>query len=224
MDYRSLPRISNSDLTSFRNHLFGYPDKKPVKAFAFGSALHELILEPNTILDLPDADIDLGLIQHLAGKVRDDRFCKWALQFSRKEVVRLWDCPTTGLPLKSKLDIVHKNRIIIDIKSTSQRTYAGFRASCDQYDYDRQAAFYLDSVGIPPLGGKGGRFVFVGVQKVVPHGLFVFNTATEPPFIDNGRRKYRALLREWQRRTDDGRPFVPTSWQVSQPETAEVYA
>ena len=217
MDYRSLPRISNSDLTAFRNHLFGYPDRKPIKAFAFGSALHELVLEPNTILQLPDQSLDLALIQQLARQVQCNRFCKWALQFSRKEVVQLWQCPITGLPLKSKLDIVHKKRIIVDIKSTSQRTEAGFRLSCYQYDYDRQAAFYLDSIGAK-------RFILIGVQKTSPFNLFHFDATAEPGFIDSGRKKYRALLREWKRQASDGRPFVPTSWQVFQPETVEEYA
>ena len=43
-NYRQIPAISNSDLTEFRNYLFGRPNFKPQKAFGFGSALHEMIL------------------------------------------------------------------------------------------------------------------------------------------------------------------------------------
>lgn len=209
MDYRSMPRISNSDLTEFRNKLFGYLPKNTVKAFAFGSALHELILEPQRIPVLPDC-VNVDLVYQLASQVRADKYCSWALQFSKKESVHLWSDPATGLPLKSKLDIVHKNRLVIDLKSTGQKDYAGFLRSLRTYDYDRQAAFYLDSIG-------AGRFVFIGVQKVKPFNIWIVEPSTG--FIETGRRKYQALLREWKRREEAGQPFTPSSWKtVSEPE------
>ncbi len=214
MDYRSLPRISNSDLTEFRNHLFGYKPYKPVKAMQFGSALHELILERSgqqteTVADIADTS-DRRLLHSLANQVHRDKFCRWALRFSRKEAVQLWHDPATGLALKSKLDIVYKNRLIVDIKSTSQKTYSDFLRSLRTYDYDRQAAFYLDSVG-------ASRFLFVGVQKVKPYNIWIVEPSRG--FIEAGRKKYRALLREWKRRELAGQPFTPSSWQSeNQPE------
>ena len=206
MDYRSLPRISNSDLSELKADVFGEVLEKPVKAFAFGSALHELILEPKTILELPD--VDLSLCMKLARQVRSDRFCRWALQFSKKEMTQLWDDPATGLPLKSKLDIVFKSRLIIDIKSTSCRTFPEFMASCNTYDYDRQAAFYLDSIGAK-------KFVFVAVQKVKPYHVWTVEHHTSGTFIESGRRKYRRLLREWKHREQIGQPFTPSTWQTA---------
>jgi hypothetical protein len=42
-----LPKsITNSDLTEFRDFIFGIKRFKPVNAFAFGSAFHEVLLEP----------------------------------------------------------------------------------------------------------------------------------------------------------------------------------
>ena len=211
MDYRSLNRISNSDLTEFRDFVFGYKSYKPAKAMQFGSALHELILERSgqrlAAETLPDIGktADQRLLYNLANQVHRDKFCRWALRFSQKEAVQLWTDPATGLPLKSKLDIVHRNRLIVDIKSTSQPTYADFLRSLRTYDYDRQAAFYLDSVG-------ASRFMFVGVQKVKPYNIWI----VEPPtgFIEAGRKKYQALLREWKRRELAGQPFTPSSWST----------
>lgn len=188
MTYRDIPRISNSDLTAFKHTLFGMDYKVPQKAFAFGNALHELILEPHLSHSLPK-EVDPELVQLLAGKVRQDRFCKWYLQFSRKEKVQLWECQNTGLLLKSKLDVVYKGATIIDFKSTSAKSYHQFVESFQRYDYDRQAAFYLDSI-------QGKRFIFIGVQKKSPYGLFYFEA--DSPFIRQGRKKYQALLRKWK--------------------------
>lgn len=214
MDYRSLPRISNSDLSELKADVFGEVREKPVKAFAFGSALHELILEPNTIRELPD--VDLSLCMMLAQKVRADKFCSWALRFSRKETVQLWEDPETGLLLKSKLDMVHKGRLVIDIKSTSCRTFADFLASCQTYDYDRQAAFYLDAIG--GSNGAARRFVFIAVQKVKPFTIWTVEHHTNGSFIETGRKKYHRLLREWKHRELIGNPFRPSTWShESQP-------
>jgi hypothetical protein len=205
MEYRSLPRISNSDLSEFKNFIFGEVRENPVKAFAFGSALHELILEPHVIHDVPEG-VDLSLVQMLARTARKDKFLAWALRFSKKETVQLWQDPATGLELKSKLDIVHKNKLVVDIKSTSCRDYASFLQTCEKYDYDRQAAFYLDSIGAE-------KFCFVAVQKVKPFNVWTVEHHTNGSFIASGRKKYRALLRAWKIRADNGKPFTPGSWQ-----------
>lgn len=210
MDYRSITRISNSDLTEFRNLIFGYPALSTVKAFAFGTALHELVLEPRQIPDLPSC-VDVDLVYQLASQVRADRYCAWALQFSQKESVQLWRDPATGLLLKSKLDIVYKDYLVIDIKSTGQNDYAGFLRSLKTYNYDRQAAFYLDSLN--HTTGPRPRFLFVGVQKVKPFNIWIVEPSAS--FVAYGRQKYRALLREWKRRTDAGQPFTPSSWRTA---------
>ncbi|WP_229366153.1 hypothetical protein [Fibrisoma montanum] len=43
-DYRSLPRIANSDLTELKNHLFGKPDFQSGPAQEFGTRFHDLLL------------------------------------------------------------------------------------------------------------------------------------------------------------------------------------
>ncbi|MPR31807.1 PD-(D/E)XK nuclease-like domain-containing protein [Salmonirosea aquatica] len=199
MEYRSIPRISNSDLTEFRNFLFGRSEKIPVKAFAFGTALHEMILEPGKGGTNPPF-VDLELVNKLARVAREDKFLKWILQFSSKEEVRLWQDTETGLTLKSRLDIVYKNRLVVDIKSTSCRTREDFVASCLKYDYDRQAAFYLDSLGAEE--GVGRRFAFVAIQKVKPFNVWRIEYSGGSDFIEQGR--HREFL---------GLPFVPMTWK-----------
>lgn len=196
-NYRQIPAISNSDLTEFRNYFFGRPNFKPQKAFDFGTALHEMILEPKNPIQAPDY-VDMDLVQHLSQQVRADKFCQWILQFASKEQVHLFTDPNTELNCKTKLDLNFKNRLIVDLKTTSQTSYERFVKTCLDYDYDRQAAFYLDSVGAK-------RFIFIGIAKKAPHGLYIFEADRD--FISSGRKKYQALLRKWKEYD-----YVPTSW------------
>lgn len=205
-NYRQIPAISNSDLTDFKNYLFGRKPYKPQKAFDFGSVLHETILEPKNEILIPDS-VDLELINHLTKKVREDKFCKWILQFAGKERINLFTDPITDLRCKSKLDLVYKTSLIVDLKTTSQPTYKAFLQSCFDYDYDRQAAFYLDSIG-------GKRFIFVGIQKKSPYDLFFFDASNEKNFIETGRKKYKALLRKWKEEVGKTIDFVPSTWEV----------
>lgn len=204
--YRQIPAISNSDLTEFKNLIFGRKPRKPQRAFDFGSVLHETILEPKNDIIIPDS-VDIDLINHLATKVKQDRFCSWVLQFASKERVNLFTDPTTHLDCKSKLDLVYKNSLVVDLKTTSQPNYEVFLKSCLEYDYDRQAAFYLDSIG-------GKRFIFIGIQKKAPYNLFYFDASKEPNFIETGRKKYKALLKKWKEEVGNTIDFVPSSWVI----------
>ena len=190
-EYRALPRISNSDLGDFEDLVFNRPKcEKPLAAFSFGTAVHELILEPKTIEKLPQ-EVDIAKVQTLAKTFWNTPKLKWLLRFSRKEEVVLWTCPVTGLPLKSKLDIILKGRTVYDIKTTSASSIEQFTRSVLMYGYDRQAAFYLDSIGAK-------RFFFIALSKTKKDTVFVMEA--DSSFIESGRKKYRKLLSVWKQR------------------------
>lgn len=195
-DYWTIPRISNSRLTQFRNWLFGIrePDRKRV--YSLGSALHERLLEPHKATPLPDS-VSPEHVDALERRLREDPLCSWYTRFSEKETVRLFTDPDTGLPCKAKLDLVYKNRTVLDLKTTAARTHKQFVERCHEYDYDRQAAFYVDSLG-RQAGGKAPKFLFVGIQKVEPYNLYFFDATAEPGFVEYGRKKYKKLLKKWQ--------------------------
>ncbi len=190
MDYYQIRRISNSDLTAFKHKLLGIPQKLPAKAISFGIALHTLLLEPEKLEVLP-AGVDGQLLKRLGETVLADKQCRWYLRYSRKEQVELFEDARTGLPCKARLDVIYRRSTVLDFKTTSARTHEEFAAKCLQYDYDRQAAFYLDAIG-------GKRFIFVGIQKVKPYGLFHLEATARPGFVEYGRKKYQALLRKWK--------------------------
>lgn len=237
LDYRALPRISNSDLTRIKEEQLGYQLSTrwgSERARSFGKAFHQHLLEPETVgtvLEqlLPDltnnrlASDDLRKLDGLMDAVRQDAFCRRYLRMAdrgqtsradsqgtagaERERIVLFTDPTTQLACKSRLDLVYtspkrQNALIFDFKTTSARTQAQFLQSCYDYDYDRQAAFYLDSLryadGREWATTKRFRFVFVGVMKQKPHRLFAVDATSLPGFIDYGRKKYRFWLKKWQ--------------------------
>ena len=214
LDYRALPRISNSDLTRIKEEQLGYQlsqtQRATEQARTFGKAFHQHLLEPETVGTvlaqlLPDLTnslltssehnkLDGSPMAGLMDAVRHDPFCRRYLRMAEqakttgaasremaeaeRERVVLFTDPTTQLACKSRLDLVYtspkrQNALIFDFKTTSARTQAQFLQSCYDYDYDRQAAFYLDSLryadGHEWATTKRFRFVLVGVMKQTPH-------------------------------------------------------
>lgn len=202
MDYRQLPRYANSDLGEYRNSLFSFSARKPSQAaLLFGTMFHSLILECNAPEEVSPATAkQLGAMRE---SILKNRFARQVLLRAEVEQVRTWTDPQTGLPCKSKIDILNEQEgLIVDLKTTRTKTYGEFLKSCVEYDYDRQGAYYLDGVE----GAE--RFVILGVQKQPPFGVFYFEATSARGCIELGRKKYRALLGGIARSE-----FIPSSWQ-----------
>ena len=146
MSYYQLQRISNSDLTIAAHILQGIPYQKPEAAFRLGGAFHELLLEPEKFRTESCDGLDISLLYRMHRTVMSNRYCKSLLDDSEKEKTVLWDEPTTGVLCKSKLDVIH-GTTVVDFKTTSARSLRAFVSCCKQYSYDRQMAFYADSIG-----------------------------------------------------------------------------
>ncbi len=216
-DYRSIPRVSNSDLTRLKEEHLGYGAKPSARfnserAKGFGRAFHQHLLEPETIGTvmeqlLPDlTNLDVTKVETLMHTIRQDDFCRRYLRRSERERVVLFTEPNSGVACKARLDVVYtspkrRNALLVDFKTTSARTQAQFLQSCYDYDYDRQAAFYLDSLRLADQGEwattRKFRFVFVGITKQRPHRLFAVEATAIPNFVEYGRKKYRFWLRKW---------------------------
>ena len=242
-DYRSLTRVSNSDLTRLKEEHLGYgvgsaPARfSPDKAKVFGRTFHQHLLEPETLgivlqqllPDLtpgPDAlsPEQAGKLTTLTKTIRQDAFCRRYLRLSERERIVLSTDPATGVACKARLDMVYtspkrRSALVIDVKTTSARTQAQFLESCYTYDYDRQAAFYIDSLrnadGNQWAMTRQFRFVFIGVMKQRPHRLFAVDATSIPSFIDYGRKKYRFWLRKWHEEQENDIVSAPAVRQMS---------
>lgn len=114
-------------------------------------------------------------------------YCQELLKYCEREKVILWQESNTGIDYKCKLDIVQKD-LVADIKTTSARSLRSFTNSCKQYNYDRQMAFYADSVGAQ-------RVCLIGVSKNARR-LFFVHKSIQGKFIQEGRKKYQYLLQK----------------------------
>lgn len=242
-EYRSIPRVSNSDLTRLKEEHLGYGvGSSPArfnldKAKVFGRAFHQHLLEPETIgtvlqqllPDLvPDSDAlspaQVSKVDALMQTIRQDAFCRRYLRLSERERTVLATEPTTGVACKARLDLVYtspkrRNALVIDVKTTSARTQAQFLESCYTYDYDRQAAFYVDSLRNADANEwattRQFRFVFIGVMKQRPHRLFAVDATSIPNFMEYGRKKYRFWLRKWREEQETVAVSTPAVWPLS---------
>lgn len=249
-EYRSIPRVSNSDLTRLKEEHLGYgigsgPARFNLdKAKVFGRAFHQHLLEPETIGTvlqqfLPDlapgtlatpADPNAldskrtEQLNNLMRIIRQDVFCQRYLRLSERERTVVSTDPATGVACKARLDMVYtspkrRNALVIDVKTTSARTQAQFLESCYTYDYDRQAAFYIDSLRHADSDEwattRQFRFVFIGVMKQRPHRLFAVDATSIPNFVDYGRKKYRFWLRKWREEQDGMAVPTTAAWPMS---------
>lgn len=138
--------------------------------------------------------------------ILQNKFARHVLGMGEVEQVQIWVDDQTGLPCKALKDIwVAEEELIVDLKTTSARTYGEFLKTCEQYTYDRQAAFYLD--GNP----FAKRFVILGVQKRAPFEIFYFEATACRGCIEGGRKKYQGLLRGILKTG-----FTPSSWGISE--------
>ena len=189
MSYYQLPRISNSDLTIASHILQGIPYQTPDTAFQLGSAFHELLLEPEKFRSESCEGLDVALLYRMHRTVTSNQYCKSLLDKSEKEKVILWEEPITGVRCKSKLDMIN-GATVVDFKTTSARSLSAFVNCCKMYSYDRQMAFYADSI-------NAKQVCLIGVSKQAKR-LFFVQKYTSSAFIAEGRRKYQYLLERIQ--------------------------
>jgi len=192
--HRALPHVSNTDLSNLKAELIGQLRRPNPDALAYGSAFHAATLEPSTYARTADR-CPWAQLEALARHVRRHRYCRDLLYRGTAELTHTAIHVDTDVAVKVRPDLLvvspaGRARTLIDFKTTSCPDLPHFLASAEQYDYDRQAALYLDAL-------QATRFLIIGVQKRNPHQVWVYDATAAPGFIEQGRRKYTALLRRY---------------------------
>ena len=192
--HRALPHVSNTDLFNLKAQVLGQLRTPNPQALAFGAHFHAATLEPATYQRTAEK-CPWEQVEQLARQVRRHRYCRDLLYRGTPELTHTATHTETGLTVKVRPDLLVRSRAgrrltLIDFKTTSAPDYARFLTTLEQYDYDRQAAFYSDML-------NADRFLIIGVQKKAPHGVWVVEAT--PSFIEQGRKKYTALLRYYTR-------------------------
>jgi hypothetical protein len=182
--YYEVKRISNSDLHIAKHLIMGTPLKGAKNAFHFGTALHQVLLEPHLYEADKLSQIDEKILQRCLYRIRQNNECMSLLEGAKEQEV-YWQDFYTGVECKSKLDIYKPNKVV-DLKTTSARTEKEFRECILRYEYDRQMAFYADSV-------QARYITLIGISKTRDR-LFIIHTDQRSELINMGRAKYRFIL------------------------------
>lgn len=189
-DYRALPAIANSDLSRLRDALNGRYQKPTGMsgALGLGTAFHTALLEP-ALYEAGQPGINDSLVWWMVEGVKLNPELNELLLTGTPEPSCIFTEPTTNTVCKLRADLIApdtaRGYTIIDFKTTMARDYSHFLAQCSGYDYDRQAAFYLDAL-------RADRFLLVGVQKVEPFSLYTVEVPAH--MLEEGRAKYLRLL------------------------------
>ena len=98
------------------------------------------------------------------------------------------------LDLKCKIDFVcPSERLIIDLKTTSDPSPYAWSWSAEDFGYHRQAAIYSDAM--QAKYGEPFRFLFGVVRSKEPHEAAAYELDAES--IQRGRVEYEALIEEY---------------------------
>ena len=221
-EYRSLPRLANSDLTELQFRQMGYQIRPIYPTTAqFGTTFHQLILEPDRPIDwtihTPKQRADLLQMQASYQKFRDRFLHTGPFHFDQTERILLFDLPvdTLAVACKAKLDAVGQfddQSWVVDLKTTSASSAKEFLASVDKYDYDRQAAFYVDALGLVSGQQLRNNVLFIGIQKQKPFTIYSVNMQQQPKLMQVGRRKYQSLLKKAVIELANPQGWRPSNW------------
>ncbi len=193
--------LSNSDIKILQSEPQKLKDPRENHVnFMIGKYLHTAILEPNKLKefriieastrntkkykDLSDGEIcllqhEVDNIEYMIEKIEKNKYFTDLMSGMKVEYEIPNIMELEGLMWKCKADIVnHDEKLIIDLKSTSDINK--FRYSCSAYNYDSQAYIYSSMFGY--------EFVFMVIdKKTLKTGIFECSTE----FYEAGQRKVK---------------------------------
>jgi hypothetical protein len=102
-----------------------------------------------------------------------------------------WIDPDTELLCKCRPDYLHKDNIIVDLKSCIDASQDGAGKASFNFGYYISAAFYLDGVAAA-TGKDTDSFIFAFMEKVRPFACAPY--VIQPEDIALGRAMYKAAL------------------------------
>lgn len=196
--------------------------KEQTKALVLGSAVHKLVLEPadflNEFIIEPQVDrrtkdgkacyqlfIDSSadkqildpatyeLAQQIANSVNSMRETAKFMRDGLAEQTYFGEID--GVPVRCRPDFYNENLgLVIDLKTTSDASAAGFAKSVANFNYHVQNAFYTDI--LRQNGKVVNNFLFIAVETKKPFmvGFYTLDEAA----IEQGRITYQALLERYK--------------------------
>ena len=189
LNYYDIPAVSNSLLGVVKRELLGQPVlNQASQALRDGDAVHKLILEPHKFDFRKYSGRErMAFMKMQAGCMA----VAGHMMEGQKEVEYFYEY--MGLRCKMKADIVNEKELVItDLKTTRWSKHEEFIMSAMEYDYPRQAAWYLDAPPIREL--KIETFRIIAICKADPYSTFVWELDANDPLIEAGREDYKAII------------------------------
>lgn len=196
--YYSRAEVSNSDLSFLQNYFMNKEQLYDLEAaYRFGNLIDCMITE-NHRCDHLNFRVDGEQFTHyewdcarkMLKSFNEDPFCAQLLKHSTGQMVvaKTMQMHYEGidfeLPCRCKFDLNAKNtlKITADIKSTTATTQAQFEASIEYFNYDKQAAYYMDLDGID-------KHMLIGISKK-NFKIFKVPVVRGDALYNSGKEKY----------------------------------
>lgn len=225
-DYRAIKAINYSTLkhmerspAHYRAAVDGEMERPSSPALAFGSLVHALALEPESVSRLyVVADVDrrtkagkefaasvdaanqvlvsprdYARAEAIARRVRTSPLVAPYLTGARHEITVEWTHPATGLRCKGRLDWIHEpTRTLLDLKTARDigRRFFGRQAASLGY-VGQLGGMYRDACSYG-LGWDPERILIVAVESAPPFDLAVYQLDSQA--IEAGEALVDALL------------------------------
>jgi exodeoxyribonuclease VIII len=163
----------------------------PTAAMRFGTLVHCAVLEPHELTKryqlAPDrrtkegkaaavemaangieavSEIDFAQAMQMADAVNANKEVAYLLSNGKAEQSFWWDDIATGLRCKCRADWIDGDTIV-DLKTCSDASPAGFARAIAQWSYHLQANHYL-------AGTLAKQFIFIAVEKTPPYAVGVY--------------------------------------------------
>jgi len=249
-EYFSDPGYSALQASSIKNLLrspahyqAGLVDDSQTPAMEFGTALHNLILEPELgqVVEAPDcrrgtkewnafeAENEGKLLlkpdEFRAAKMMQEELfknktAKMLLQGGRAEITGFVQFPKFWG--KCKVDYLLEDiNVLVDYKTTTDARLTQFSKKVIDYGYDISAAWYLDLARM--ITGEYFEYVFIAQEKTPPFAVQVFSTPAQILML--GSKKivkaieiYEKCLEtnEWPAYPDELTPLTVPAWALNE--------
>jgi hypothetical protein len=200
--------LSNSDISTLLTNPLALGKASAMRpAFLVGGYFHTAILEPNKLKKyrvIPSTTRntkaykemsggELCLLQHevdqielMVDKMLSNNMCKGLIQGEGNEYEKPNIKKIEGEMWKGKADIInHQERLVVDLKTTSD--IQKFRWSASKYNYDSQAYIYSELFGY--------EMVFIVIDKN-SHQIGLFDCSAE--FYAKGRDKVQRAVEAYK--------------------------
>ena len=191
---------------------------KDTPAKFMGTAIHTRLLEPelyaHEYVTAPDSDKrtkewkefeaanadkriltpdQMVRIEGIAHSVSQHASATTLLRAGRVEHSVIWQDEETGIWQKIRPDCLcldFEFGICLDVKKTVDASMAAFIRACINYDYDLQAAVYLE--GLRQVFKRDFDFVFLAVEEEAPYGCALYGAPSD--MLERGQRRYRHAM------------------------------